>query len=121
MNSKSDNIETMVNDEADEVVKERFDSLKSRNQNNLESMKDSKFDFDYVHLLYYKCRKISTNCGGSYIDSPDWIRNKKAKINSISKKENKCFQHAATLELNYGEMKKNPQRITKSNPFINKI
>ena len=30
MNSKSGNIETMINDEGDEVIKEIFDSLKNR-------------------------------------------------------------------------------------------
>ena len=29
----------MINDEADEVIKELFDSLKNRYKNNLESMK----------------------------------------------------------------------------------
>ena len=58
MHSKSDNIEIMINDEADEVIKELFDSLKNRYQNNLESMKGSEFVFDYVHLLYYKCHVI---------------------------------------------------------------
>ena len=48
----------MINDEADEVIKEPFDSLKNRYQNNLESMKASEFVFDYVHLIYYKCDKI---------------------------------------------------------------
>ena len=46
MHSKSDNIEIMINDEADEVIKELFDSLKNRYQNNSESMKSN--DFDYV-------------------------------------------------------------------------
>ena len=48
MHSKSDNIEIMINDEADEVIKERFGSLKNRYQNNSESMKFSEFDFDLV-------------------------------------------------------------------------
>ena len=43
MHSKSDNIEIMINDEADELIKELFDSIKNRYQNNLESMKDSEF------------------------------------------------------------------------------
>ena len=30
MHSKSDNIEIMINDEADEVIKDIFDSLKNR-------------------------------------------------------------------------------------------
>ena len=46
--SKRDNIEIMINDEVDEVIKQLFDSLKNRYQNNLESMKGSEFVFDYV-------------------------------------------------------------------------
>ena len=92
MHSKSDNIDTMINDEADEVIKELFVSLKNRYQNNLESMNGSEFVIDYVQSLYYKCHKINPNCGGSYIDSPDWLKNKKARINPINKKDNKCFQ-----------------------------
>ena len=49
-------------------------------------MKGSEFVFDYVQLLYYICHEISLNRGGSYIDSPDWVKNKKATINPISKK-----------------------------------
>ena len=41
MHSKSDNIEIMINDKADEVIKELFASLKNGYQNNLESMKGS--------------------------------------------------------------------------------
>ena len=42
----------MINDEADEVIKELFDSLKSKYQNNLGSMKVSEFVFNFVHLFY---------------------------------------------------------------------
>ena len=69
MNSKSENIKTMISDEADKVIKELFDSLKNRYQDNLESMKDRKFFFDYVYLLYYACHKINPNRAGSYMDS----------------------------------------------------
>ena len=77
MHLKSDNIEIIINDEADEVTKQLFDSLKNRYQNNFESVKGSEFVFDYIQLLYCKCHKINHNRGGSYIDSPDWIKNKK--------------------------------------------
>ena len=40
---------------------------------------------------------------------------KKATINHISKKDNKCFQYAVTVALNYEEIEKDPQRITKIN------
>ena len=77
MHSKSDNKEIMTNDEADEVAKALFGSLKNIYLNNLESMKGSKLVFDYVQLLYYKCHKINLSRGESYRDSPDWIKNKK--------------------------------------------
>ena len=51
MHSKSDNIKIKINDEADEFIKEIFDSLKNIYQNNYESMKRSEFVMDYVHLL----------------------------------------------------------------------
>ena len=41
MHSKTNNIEILINDEADEVIKELFDSLKNRYQNNLESIQGS--------------------------------------------------------------------------------
>ena len=39
MHSKNDNIQIMINDEPDQVIKELFDSLKNRYQYDLESMK----------------------------------------------------------------------------------
>ena len=54
-------------------------------------MRSSEFVFNYVLLLYFKCHKITLNRGGSYIDSLDWIKNKKATINPTNKKDNKCF------------------------------
>ena len=72
----------MMNDEADEVVKKPFDSLKNRYQNNWESMKGREFVFKYDNLLYYKCHKINPNRGGSYIDSPNWIKNKNSNSKS---------------------------------------
>ena len=61
----------MINNEAEEVMKELFDSIKSRYQNKFESMKVSEFVFDSNYLLYYKCHKINSNCAGSYIDSSE--------------------------------------------------
>ena len=38
------------------------------------------------------------NCGGSYIDFPDWIKSRKATINAKNNVD-KCFQYAAILKL----------------------
>ena len=100
----------MINDDADDVRKELFDSLKNIYQSNLESMKGNKILFDYVHLLHYKCHRINPNHDRSYIDSLDWIKTKKATRNPIT----------VTVALNHKQIKKDLQRITKVKPFINK-
>ena len=51
---------------------------------NLQSTKGSQLVFDYVHLFYYKCHKTNFNRDRLYINSPDWVRNNKAKINPIN-------------------------------------
>ena len=61
-----------------EVIKEVFDWLKI----NLESMESSEFVFNYVHLLFNKCYKINPNRDGSYIDTPDLMKNKKSNNKS---------------------------------------
>ena len=100
MLSKSDNIEFMSYDHANEVVNELFESLLLRYQIGLEtSMRGSNFIFDSVQLLYCKCRKINFKRGGSYINSPDWIKKKKAAI-SPKNADDKCFQYAVTVALN---------------------
>ena len=58
------------------------------------------------------------NCGGAYIDSPDWIKNKKEAVSPIND-DNKCFQYTATIALNHEEIGKKLQRISKIKPFIN--
>ena len=100
--SKSDSIEIMINDKADDVIEEHFRPLLSKYQIGLEtSMKCSDFIFDCVHLLYHKCHKMNFKCDGSYIDSPNWIKNKKATINPVNKKDNKGCKYAVTVVLNH--------------------
>ena len=53
-------------------------------------MKGSAFIFDRVDVLYYDLNKISLNRGGSYIDYPKWLKNKKAKIDPKNN-DDKCF------------------------------
>ena len=44
-------------------------------------MRGSEFIIDSVDLLEYKLQKISLKRGRSYIDSPKWLKNKKATTN----------------------------------------
>ena len=58
----------MVGNKKDKIIEEHFDSLWQRYKKSLEeSMKDIKFVFDDLDLLYHKCHKIMSNCRGSYI------------------------------------------------------
>ena len=41
-------------------------------------------------------------------------------INPVKRKDNKYFQYTITVVLSYGEIKSDPQRITKIKPFIDK-
>ena len=75
------------------------------------------FIFDYVLLMYYKYHKTNLNCGGSYVDSPDQLKKKKATTDPINKKDDKCFVYAVTVALNYGKTGKHAERITKMKTF----
>ena len=79
---ESDHAEIRIGDDTSDVVQELFKSLLQRYQENLqEKMRGSDFEFDGVNLLYYDFNKISLNRGGSFIESPKWIKNKLATIN----------------------------------------
>ena len=60
--------------------------------------------------MYYKCHKVSFIRGGSYIDSADWIKKKKATINPKNT-DDKCFQYVVTIALNYEETESHPERV----------
>ena len=80
-------------------------------------MRGSEFVYDSVDVLYNNFNKVSLSRGGSYIDSPKWLKNKKATINPKNNND-KWFQYALTVALNYGKVKKHPQKISKIKLFI---
>ena len=118
MHTRSDNEEFMNGDDTDEIIEELFKSFLQKYEDNLQNkMKGSDFEFDGVNFLYYGFNKISLNRGGSYIDSPKWLKDKRSTINPKNN-DDKCFQYAVTLTLNLDKIKKDPQRISKIKTFI---
>ena len=118
MHTRSDNEEFMKGSDTDEIIEELFESLLQRYQENLqEKMRGSDFAFDGVNFLYYDYNKISISRGGSYIDSPKWLKNKKSTINPKNN-DYKCFQYVVTLALNLDKINSHPERISKIKPFI---
>ena len=73
----SDNIEVKMNYEAKEIKKNFLIHLKIDIKTIWNQWKIVSLVFYYAHLLYYKCHKINPNRSGWYIDSPDWMKNKK--------------------------------------------
>ena len=63
-------------------------------------MNGSYFTFDSIYALYYDYKKISLSRYRSYIDSPEWLKNKKRTINPENN-DDKCVQYALTVALNY--------------------
>ena len=81
MHTRSDNEEFMNGSDTDEIITGLSESFLQKYEENLqEKMKGSDFEFDGVNFLYYDFNKISINEGGSYIDSPKWIKIKKSTI-----------------------------------------
>ena len=82
MYTKSRNIEIMMGNETDDIIKEFHKSLLQNYKKDLkEPMRGSEFVHDSIDLLYYHLQKIGLKRGRSYIDSPKWLKNKKAIIN----------------------------------------
>ena len=120
MYTRSDNVEIMFGDDNDNIIEQLFESLLQKYDENLQNkMRGSDFEFDGVNFLYYDFNKTSINRGGSYIDSPKWLKHKKSTINPKNN-DDKCFQYAVTLALNLDKIKKDPQRISKIKSFIEK-
>ena len=69
------------------LLKKFYESFSQKYQERLEEekMRGRNFFFDCVDLLHYNLHKISINRGGSYVDSPKWLKNKKATINPKNK------------------------------------
>ena len=121
MRTKSDNIEIVIGSETNEIIEELFKSFLQRYQEGLEeSRKGSQFNFDSIDLLYYHLQKPSLKrTGSSYIDSPKWLKNKRATINPKNNNNN-CFQYSLTAALRYQNIKSRPEWVSNLKPFIDK-
>ena len=113
MYTRIDNEEFMSGDNTNEIIKLLFESFLQRFEENLQNkMRGSEFEFDGINF-----NKTSIYRGGTYIDSPKWLKDNKSTINPKSN-DDKCFQYAVTLALNLDNIDNHPERISKIKPFI---
>ena len=118
MYTKSDNI-TIMSDIETDVINELFNFFRRRHQEGLQTkMKGNNFTFERIDLLEYHLHKISLNRGSSYINSPEWIKNKKVTINPQNTEDDNSFQYEIITALNYKNIDHHPERISKLKPFI---
>ena len=111
MYSRSTPEEIMSGSETEEIIEKLIKSLLQKYQGNLQNkMKGSDFIFIGVNYLFYDLNRITISKGGSYIESPKWLKDKKCTINQ-NNTDNKCFQYATTLALNFNNIDKHHQRI----------
>ena len=119
MYTRSDNVEIIFGDDND-IIEQLFESLLQKFEENLQNkIRGSDFEFDGVNFLYYDFNKTRINRGGSYIDSPKWLKDKKSTINPKNN-DHKCFQYAVTLALNLDNIENHPEKVSKIKPFIEK-
>ena len=78
----------MIGDGTDQIIKDLFDSFMQRYQKGFNQWKE-------VNLFL-----ITLNRGGSYIDSPEWLKNKKSTIN-LKNNDDKYVQYVVTVALNH--------------------
>ena len=117
MYTRSTPEEFIIGCETEEVAEKLIMQLLQKYQDNLQNkMKGSDFIFTGINYLYYDLNRITTSKGGSYIESPKWLKDKKSMTNQKNS-DNKCFQYATTLALNFNIIK-DPQRISKIKSFI---
>ena len=118
MYTRSDNEEFMNGDDTNEIIKSLFESFLQLFEENLqEKMRGSNFEFDGINFFNYNFNKTSIYRGGSYIDSPKWLKDKKSAMNPKNN-DLKCFQYVTTLALNFDNINNHPEKMSKIRPFI---
>ena len=82
-----------------------------------------------VNLQIFDTWKIQLTIVINFISSKDVDEERVMHLKSDSKdfmphdnvnEDDKCFQYSGTVALNYEEIKRDPQRVSKVKPFMNK-
>ena len=99
-------------------IDEMFDQLIKKHETHSKSLKDINFKPEGIESMIYNFTE--TIISNTFIESVEWIKNKKCTINPQNK-DNKRFQYSVTIVLNYQKVKNHPERISKIKPFINNL
>ena len=100
MYTRSTPEEIITGCETEEVAENLIMQLLQKYQDNLQNkMKGSDFIFNGINYLYYDLNKITISKGGSYIESPKWLKDKKCTINQKNNNIDKHHQRISKIKL----------------------
>ena len=99
----------MPSSNSNEILGQLLTSLYEKYQSDLQlSQESSSFVYESVEECNIHFNKIDLRRGASFIDTPDWLKPKKATINPQNKNYVYCFMYAVTIALYRSELGKNP-------------
>ena len=114
----SDNEETRLGNEADDIIKGLLNYLLNNYQKEETILRNgNSFVFESVDLLSYHFHKTSLKRRKSYMKSPEWVVNKRATINPKNK-DNKCLQYSIVAALNHQNIENHLEGISDIGIFI---
>ena len=98
--SKSDNVICMPSSDTSKILDELLSSFYKKYQEDVATSRtSSSFVFESVEECNIHFHKIDLRRGASYIDTPDWIKNKKCTINPKNENDVYCFIYSITAGL----------------------
>ena len=111
--SRSDNVICMPSSNTNEILEQLLTSFYNKYQDDLQlSCETSSFVYESVEECNIHFHKIDLRRGTSFIDTPEWLKHKKAIINPQNKNNVYCFMYSATIALSQSELGKNLGCIT---------
>ena len=110
----------MEGTDLNDVYEDLFESLLQQFEIVQSKLNKSDYVFHRIYEMTYHCHKVDLIRGSSYIDLPDWVKDKYCCINPKNFNDDKCFQYAVVAALHHAEIANHPERIVNLEPFINR-
>ena len=112
--SKSDNVICLPSSNTNDIINQLLTFLYQKYQEDLTlSHASSSFTYESVEECNIHFHKIDLRRGATYMESPPWVKKKKATINPKNTTDVYCFMYAAAIALYHDKLGSNPERITK--------
>ena len=111
--SRSDHVICLPSSNTSDIINQLLASLHEKYQENLRlSHASSSFTYESVEESNIHFNKIDLRRGATYIETPKWLKNKKATINPKNTNDVYCFMYAVTIALYHDKLGSNPERIS---------